>query len=394
MGQPLTGIKVIDTTGFLSGPYCTMLLGDMGADVIKVERPGDGDALRKNAPLIDGEGAYFLYTNRNKQSITLDITSDEGRSILIDLVKEADVFVENYRPRVKRKLKLDYDVLAGHNPRLIYCSISGFGQTGLWADRPGFDQIAQGMSGLMSVTGFPESIPTRVGVAIGDSLAGLFGAYGILAALLERERSGMGQYIHTSLLESLIAVLGYQAAIYFSMGQAPPRQGNDHATIAPYGVYKTKDGHINIAAGTDAMWKTLAKVLNIDNGLVNGPFATNKDRMANKHILRDAMEAGLATATSDEWIRGLNDAGIACGPIYTIDQARRDAHIQAQNMFIEANGNGSRKVQMIGFPVKMCRTGCAVSRLPPKLGQDTDAILSRLGRSEADIAELRRRKVI
>ena len=253
MPQPLSGIKIIDVTSVMAGPYCTMLLGDMGAEVIKIEPP-TGDMMRRSPPFVAGESTYYIYANRNKRSMALNLKKKEGRRILLELVKGADVFVENYKPRTKVDLKIDYAALKEINHRLIYCSISAFGQTGPWSDRPGFDQIAQGMSGLMSVTGFPGADPTRAGVAIGDSAAGLFATIGILAALNERNQSGAGQYIETSLLESLIALLGFQAAKYFGTGERPGPQGNDHASFAPYGTYKTKDGHINIAAGTEKMW--------------------------------------------------------------------------------------------------------------------------------------------
>ena len=270
MEQPLRNIKVIDLTSAVSGPFCTMILGDMGADVIKVEEITKGDMNRTAGPFIGGEGAYFLYANRNKRSLTLNLREEKGREILLKLVKDADIFVENFRPRVKQRLRIDYPTLKEINERLIYCSISGFGQTGPWAERPGFDQIAQGMSGLMSVTGFPETGPTRTGVAIGDSVCSLYAVQGILAALLERNQSGTGQFIETSLLEGLISLLGFQSAKYFGTNERPMRQGNDHGTIAPYGAYKTKDGYINIAAGTQEMWEKLCDLLDTKD-LVRGP---------------------------------------------------------------------------------------------------------------------------
>jgi crotonobetainyl-CoA:carnitine CoA-transferase CaiB-like acyl-CoA transferase len=392
--KPLAGIRIIDATTVLSGPYCTMLLADMGAEVIKIEPPGKGDLLRRSGPFIGSEGAYFLYSNRNKKSITLDVRREEGRNTLIDLIRTADVYAENFRPRVKHRLRIDYDTLAEVNPRLIYCSISGFGQKGSWADRPGFDQIAQGMSGLMSVTGFPDTGPTRVGVAIGDSVAGLFAAYGVLSALFERQRSGKGQRVETSLLEGLIAVLGYQAAAYFSNGEAPPLSSNDHATFAPYGTYRTLDGMINIAAATEQMWEVLADMLSIDAQLRSTLFVTNMDRVRNKDRLRQEMEKQLTLKPSGEWVKLLNEAGIACGPIYDIPQVFEDEHIRGLDMLLEEEHPSVGPIKLIGFPVKMSRTRCEVSSPPPLLGQDTDSVLAELGYSAERIAALREAGVV
>lgn len=394
MEQPLKGIRVIDFTSALAGPYCSMILGDMGADVIKVEEPKAGDINRDSGPFIDGEGAYFLYANRNKRGITLNLREERGRDVLLKLVKGADIFVENFRPRVKYKLNIDYKTLKEINPRLIYCSISGFGQTGPWADRPGFDQVAQGMSGLMSVTGFPQTGPTRVGVAIGDSICGIFSAYGILAALVERNKSGLGQYIESSLLEGLIAILGFQTAKYFSTRETPLQQGNDHATFAPYGTFKTKDGYINIAAGTRRMWERLCQILTLE-GLIEDPrFKTNPDRVQNKDELRDIIENKLREKTSEKWVEIFNTGGIACGPIYTIDQVFRDKQVLHRNMLLEVDHPTASKIKMIGFPIKMSRTPCTIALPPPLLGQHTEEILRELNYSDQEIEELRASGII
>ena len=394
MGQPLAGLKVIDLTSFLSGPFCTMLLGDMGAEVIKIEEPKAGDANRNSSPSIKGEGAYFLYANRNKKSITLNLREEEGRKILIQLAKDADVFVENYRPQVKKRLKIDYPALSEINPRLIYCSISGFGQTGPWSERPGFDQIAQGMSGLMSVTGFPEYGPTRVGVAIGDSVCGIFAAYGITTALVEREKSGRGQFLETSLLEGLISVLGFQAAKYFATGETPLPQGNDHAVNAPYGTYRTKDGYINIATATKKMWEILCQILGMTD-LMNDPrFLKDADRVKNKKELRELMEEQLASKTSAEWVEILNQEGIPCGTINTIDQVFQDKQVLHQQMLLEVDHLTAGKIKMIGFPVKMERTPAHISLPPPVLGQHNHEILKGLNYSDEAIEDLRKREII
>jgi formyl-CoA transferase len=393
MAQPLSGIKIIDLAAVLSAPYCTMLLADMGAEVIKIEPPG-GEMLRKAGPFIKGEGTYFLYTNRNKRGMTLNLQSEEGRNILLKMVKGADILVENWRPDVKRRLKIDYPMLKEMNPRLIYCSISGFGQKGPWSNRPGFDQIAQGMSGLMSVTGFPESVPTRVGVAIGDSVAALFATYGILAALFEREKSGLGQHIETSLLEGLIAVLGFQAAKYFGFGEAPLQQGNDHATFAPYGTYKTQDGYINIAAATEKMWESLCRILEIENLIHDPRFETGTDRVNNKDILRDIMENKLEKRPTEEWVEILYQEEIACGPIYNLEQVFKDKQVLHQQMLLNFDHPICGLIQLIGFPVKLERTPCRMNLAPPYLGQHTREILRELNYSEEKVDELKNNNVI
>lgn len=394
MPQPLSNVKVIDATSAISGPYCSMLLGDMGAEVIKVEEPQEGDLLRKSGPFIGGESAYFLYGNRNKRGMTLNLREEAGRDILLKLIKGADVFVENYRPRVKSKLKIDYPALREVNSRLIYCSISGFGQTGPWSEVPGFDQIAQGMSGLMSVTGFPETGPTRVGVAIGDSVCAIFAAYGILGALLERERSGQGQFIETSLLEGLIAVLGVQAAKYFGTGEAPLAQGNDHAALAPYGTYKTRDGYINIAAGTAKMWEELCRQLGLQVLLQDPRFLTMPDRVKNKEDLRKSLESKLNNKKTADWVEILSKAGIACGPIYTIEQVFQEPQVLNQQMLLSGEHPVAGNIKMIGFPVKMSRTPCTVSLPPPSMGQHTAEILEELSFSKEEIKVLREKGVI
>ena len=393
MPQPLSGMKVIDVTSVMAGPYCTMLLGDLGADVIKIEPPS-GDMIRKSPPFIEGESTYYLYTNRNKRSITLNLQAEAGRDILLKLVEDADIFVENYRPRTKTRLKIDYPTFKEINPGLIYCSISGFGQTGPAAEHPGFDQIAQGMSGLMSVTGFPDTGPTRVGVAIGDSVASLFATYGILAAVIERHNSGRGQYLDTSLLEGLIAVLGFQAAQYFGMNEAPLPQGNDHASFAPYGTFKTKDGFINIAAATDRMWRNLCKILGLAELIEDPDFKTLQARVKNKHTLRDIMEQKLSRKTNNKWIEILNENGIACGPINRIDQVFQDEHVLQRDMLLDVEHALAGMIKMIGFPVKMKRTPCQIRFSPPYLGQHTNDILSGLKYSVEDIKKLKQNDII
>jgi crotonobetainyl-CoA:carnitine CoA-transferase CaiB-like acyl-CoA transferase len=392
---PLDGIKVVDLSAALTGPFCTQLLADFGAEVLKIEPPGKGDMLRAfGPPYLKGESPYFLLTNRNKRGITLDITKEKGREILIRLAKDADVFIENYRPSVKKKLKIDYDTLKEINPRLIYCSISGFGQTGPYAERAGFDPIAQGMSGIASITGWKHTGPVRVGVAIGDSLGGIFAAYGILMAIIERERSGQGQRVETSLLEGLISVLGFQAAKFFATGERPEPLGNDHGMVSPYGTFKTKDSFINIAAGNQGMWERLAEALGLGHLIREERFRTVPDRVTNRSELGKLLEEKLGEKTTKEWGEILNEVGVANGPILHIDEVFQDPQVLHQEMLLEMDHPTIGKIKNIGFPVKLSRTPAAVRRPPPLLGQHTEDLLKELGYGPQEIETLRKEKII
>jgi crotonobetainyl-CoA:carnitine CoA-transferase CaiB-like acyl-CoA transferase len=395
MSQPLDGIKIVDLTAAMAGPYCTQLLADFGAQVLKVEPPGRGDMLRDfGPPYLKGESPYYLLNNRNKRSMTLDIRTEKGQEILKKLIAGADVVVENYRPNVKKKLRIDYDTLKETNPRLIYCSISGFGQTGPYADRPGFDPIAQGMSGLSSVTGWKHTGPVRVGVAIGDSLGGIFGMYGILLALIEREKSGQGQRVETSILEGLIAILGFQGAKYFATGERPEPQGNDHAMMSPYGTFKTRDGYMNIAAGNQAMWERLAKALGLEHLIKDERFLTVADRVTNRPQLTPLLEEKLAEKTSKAWQDILDQAGVANGPILHIDEVFQDPQVLHQEMVLEQDHPTIGTIKTIGFPTKLSRTPATLRLPPPLMGQHTEEVLKELGYPEAEIGQLREEKVI
>jgi len=392
---PLEGIRIVDLSAAMSGPYCTQLLADFGASVLKIEPPDTGDMLRDfGPPFVKGESYYFLLNNRNKRSMTLNLQTEKGKEIFYKLSSTADIVVENFRPSVKRKLKIDYDDLKTENPRLIYASISGFGQTGPYENRPGFDPIAQGMSGFASITGWKHTGPVRVGVAIGDSLGGIFATYGILLALIEREKSGKGQRVETSLLEGLVGLLGFQAAKYFGTNERPEPQGNDHAMMSPYGTFKTKDGYMNIAAGNQAMWERLAKTLDLEHLIQDKKFLTVADRVINRSELTKLLEKKLAEKTSKEWETIFDKVGVANGPILYIDEVFQDPQVIHQQMLLEMVHPSVGKMKTLGFPVKLSRTPGRLELPPPLKGQHTEEVLKELGYQPQDIETMRKEGVI
>jgi crotonobetainyl-CoA:carnitine CoA-transferase CaiB-like acyl-CoA transferase len=381
---------VLDLTRYLAGPYCTMLLGDMGADVIKIEPPLGGRDFGSGA---GGHANYFfLSVNRSKRSMTLDLQQPRGRDVFLRLVDRADVVVENFRPTVMADLGIGAAVLRARNPRLIYCNISGFGAAGPYAQRPGFDQIAQGMSGLMSVTGTEQ--PTRAGIAIGDLLAGIFAAHGIGLALYHREVSGEGQEVATSLLEALVAVLSWSAGIYFATGTPPPLAGNHHPLAAPYGVFRATDRAFNIACGNDKQWVELCRVLKLEALVGDQRFASPLARVANRAALTAELEAQLAERPAGEWIVLLNERGIPSGPINDMAEVFADPQVLAREMYVELPHPALGTVKTTGVPVKLSATPGAVHVVPPELGADTDDVLAAGGFAADEIAALRGAGVI
>ena len=392
---PLDGIRVLDLGRHLAGPTCAMLLGDMGADVIKIESPEGGDHGRESGPpFFNGESAFFLSANRNKRSLTLDVKRPQGQEIFRRLADTADVIVENYRPGVMEALNIGYAAMSERNPGIIYCSISGFGVDGPFADRPGLDQIVQGFSGLMSMTGFEGGDPVRVGIPIADLLTGLYGAYGVLAALYARQETGRGQVVNTSLLESMVGTLAFQAVRYLNGAGVPPPAGNHHPINAPYGVYRTKDGYVTIGATGDKRWPKLCEILGMPELPSDPRFNTNGGRHSNRFELAEVLESKLREKTSDEWEIILNQNSIPCGPIYKVDQTLDHPQVRHREMVVEKPHPTMGSVRLLGLPVKLNETPGDIFRVPPLLGEQSDEILKDLGVGDAEIAELRQNGIV
>jgi crotonobetainyl-CoA:carnitine CoA-transferase CaiB-like acyl-CoA transferase len=389
--RPLSGIRVCDLTRFLAGPYCTMLLSDYGADVVRFE-PREGREFRP--PGASRDSYFFLSANRGKRSVTLDLRKPAGRDLLLRLLPGFDVLVENFRPGVMGEFGLSAERLHRRFPRLVYCGISGYGPDGPYRDRPGLDQIAQGMSGFMSLTGTEETGPTRAGIAIGDVLAGMFAAHGIQLALLDRERTGRGQIVHTSLLESMIAVLSWGAGMYFERGVAPGPAGQHHALASPYGRFRARDGWLNIAAATDAHWERLARALSRETWVSDPRFATPGARLANRAELTREIDAALARADVAHWVERLCGAGVPAGPVLDLAQVFADPQVLARDMLVELPHAEVGTFRTTGLPVKLSRTPGAIHRAPPLHGEHTDEVLLECGLSELEIARLRREEVV
>ncbi|MBA2452588.1 MAG: CoA transferase [Chloroflexia bacterium] len=380
----LEGVRVIDLTRVMSGPYCTMMLGDMGADVIKVELPGKGDDTRGwgppfvERPGVPRESAYYLSVNRNKRSIEVDLKSDEGREIFWKLIDSGDVLVENFSPGTMQRLGLGPDEVLARKPELVYCSISGFGQTGPASKRPAYDLIIQGMSGMMSVTGPPDG-PTKLGVPIADIAAGMFGAFAIVSALFHQQRSGKGQYIDTSMLGGQVALLSYQAAIYFATREVPPSTWNAHPIVAPYQTFPTHDGFVNIAVGNDGLWAKFTAAMGLEDYRDDPRFKDNEGRITNLAELVEVVEQAFSTRTTAAIVSTLDQAGVPSGPIYTLPEVFTDQ--QAQHMQMERTMNHPTlgEISTTGFPFAMSDSPASVRLPPPLLGEHTEEILRELG---------------
>jgi len=390
--KALSRFTVLDLTRVRSGPTCVRQLADWGANVIKIETPAHLDT---GEPLGGPrEGPDFMNLHRNKRSMTLNLKAPEGVAAFKKMVKKADVVVENFRPDVKARLGIDFKTLAKINPRLVYASISGFGQDGPYADRPGFDQIAQGMGGLMSITGLPGQGPVRVGIPVADLTAGIFAAMGILIALLEREQSGEGQWVTSSLLGAQIAMLDFQAARWTIGHEVPGQAGNNHPTSIPTGVFATADGHINIAAAGDDIYRRCCKALDAPQLASDPDFATGAVRSRNRDRLNEAIEAITRSRTSADWIERLNAAGVPCGPIYKMNEVFADPQVQHLGIARSVPHKVLGAVEVIGQAVELSRTPWSIRSATPEAGEHTDAILAELGYAASDIEKLRAAKVV
>jgi crotonobetainyl-CoA:carnitine CoA-transferase CaiB-like acyl-CoA transferase len=378
----LQRLTVVDLSSHLSGPYCAMLLADHGADVIKVERPDGGDDARGMPPFVGGESAPFMIWNRNKRSVVIDLKSEEGKAQLLALVDQADVLIENFRPGTLDRLGLGWSVLSARNPRLIYAAISGFGQTGPYRERGGFDLITQGMSGLMSVTGPKDGPPHRMPIAISDVAAGMHLAVGVLAALEARHHTGRGQLVETSLLESAMSYGVYEAAHVAATGERPPRLGQAHRGSSPYQVFPTADGWITVGAAQSNFWTRLCGMLGAPELEADPRFATNADRVRNNEALVALLEARFREKPSAHWLEALQKLGIPSGPVLEFEEAMADPHIVARGMVVETEHPAAGTIRTLGIPVKMSDTPGTLRRPAPRLGEHTAEVLGSLQRAK------------
>jgi formyl-CoA transferase len=389
---PLSGIRVLDLTRVRAGPTAVRQLADWGADVVKIEMP---EGLEAGDPLGGPrQGSDFQNLQRNKRAMTLNLKDPRGMAVFRRLAADADVVVENFRPDVKDRLGLDYESLKEINPRIILASISGFGQDGPYRDRPGFDQIAQGMGGLMSITGLPGQGPMRVGIPIADLTAGIFCSQGILLALIERQRSGIGQWVQTSLLQAQIFMLDFQAARWLTEGEVPKQAGNNHPTSIPTGVFATRDGHINIATTGQKIWERFCRAIAAEELISNPDYANSKSRSQNRDRLNAEIAAKLRETDSDTWIARLNEAGVPCGQIYSIDQVFSDPQVQHLKPQATLDSPHAGKLTLLRQPMTLSRTPSRMDRYPPAVGEHTEEVLREAGFSLDEIAELSRERIV
>jgi crotonobetainyl-CoA:carnitine CoA-transferase CaiB-like acyl-CoA transferase len=391
---PLSGVTVIDFTRILAGPYCTMLLGDLGAEVLKIEPPQGDDSRHWGPPFAGGESAYFLAVNRNKKSLSLDLKTDDGRRIALALVEKADVLIENFRPGAMERLGLGYEAVSKRNPRLVYGSISGYGQTGPLRDKPGYDAVMQGEGGWMGLTGDPEGMPMKVGASLADIFTGMMAGEGILAALYRRERTGEGERVDVALFDSVVATLCYQAQGYLMTGEVPRRLGNRHSSLTPYETFATADSHVIVGVGNDSLWKRFCHAVGrID--LDRPEFATNASRVERYEELRRALDPLFRSKKTSEWLAALDGAGIPAGRVRTVGEVFDNPQIEDRRMRLDVLHPKLGTLALTGNPIKLGRSGERERhRPPPMLGEHTEAVLrERLGIAEGELGALRAKGV-
>ncbi|MCI0781915.1 MAG: CoA transferase [Chloroflexi bacterium] len=394
--KALEGIRVLDLTRALAGPFCTLMLGDNGADVIKVEMPGSGDDTRKwGPPFIGEESAYFLSINRSKRSLTLNLREPQAKEIFLKLAENSDVLVENFTPGVMERFGLGYDEVKQTNPKIVYCSISGFGQDGPYRNRPAYDQIMQGISGLMSITGEPDGEPQKIGIAVTDIGAGMWSAFAIMAALHHREQHGEGQYIDVSMMDAQVAWLTYQAAYFFANGEPPKRMGAAHPTLVPYQAFMCQDGkYINVAVGSERIWARFCQGVRRED-LQNDPeYAVNSDRVRNRAKLVPMLQEYFLTRPVADWVEDLQEANVPCGPINDLADVFADPQVLARNMYVEIPHPTLGSIKQTGLPIKFSLTPGRIDRHPPLLGEHNQEILEDLGYSVAQVDEMKENAII
>ncbi len=395
---PLKGLRVLDLTRVLAGPTCTQMLGDLGAEIIKIEKPDSGDDTRGFAPPFwpeTKESAYFLGVNRNKQSVTVDIAKPEGQALVHKLLEHCDILAENFKVGALAKYGLGYEQLKAKHPKLIYCSITGFGQTGPYAPRPGYDALIQAMGGIMSLTGEPNGSPEKAGVPVADLFAGLYGCIGILAAVNHRNNTGEGQHIDIGMLDTHVAWLANQGMNYLATGENPPRLGNQHPNISPYQEYPTKDGYLILAVGNDPTFERFCKNFGLDDLPGDPRFATNANRVANRDLVTQTLTPVMKSRTTSEWVEALEALKIGCGPINTLKDVFADPHVIAREMVVKMQHASGQEIEVIANPVKLSATPPDYRSPPPVLGEHSESVLTRLlGMSGAEIAALREKGIV
>ena len=393
--RPLAGVRVLDLTRVLAGPFCSMILGDMGAEVIKVEEPGKGDDTRSWPPFLGGEATYFLSVNRNKQSLTLNLKTSEGRAILQKLARKSDVVLENFRTGTMERLGLGYKTLAKLNPRLVYCAISGFGESGPEAARAGYDLVVQAESGIMDITGFEDGPPVKVGTSIADLVAGMSAAHGVTLALLARHRTKRGQKVEISMQDAMAALLTYQAGIYFGTGSKPGRRGNKHPSIVPYEVFRAADAYLTLGVANNSLWGRCCAALEHPELTTDPRYATEAARVQNRDVLVPRLNEILGTRPADDWLKRFEEVGVPAGRIRTVAEVCESAHLKARGMIVTLPHPKAGALRVLGVPVRLHATPGKAAAAPPLLGQHTERVLGKvLGVKRTEVARLRKAGVV